>query len=148
MRRPANLILTSIAATLVIPMTAACSEPPPGAIDVEPGAPSFSDITEDEVITLLGTEPFWNMVIEGDQLTYSTPDNIDGEVIAVDRFSGNNGLGFSGRLQAGALEIAVTPGQCSDGMSDWTFPYTATVTIGDQTLFGCGHTARQPYIEP
>ena len=136
------------AATLAVLATAGCSEPTPGAIDVEPGAAAFSEISDDEMVTLLGTEPFWSMVIEGDQLTYSTPENMDGEVIAVERFSGNNGMGYSGTLEAGALEIAVTPGQCSDGMSDRVFPFTATVTLGGETLFGCAHTDAQSFIEP
>lgn len=100
----------------------------------------FDAISADEKLTLIGTEPFWNMTIEGDQLTYSTPDNAAGIMIPVSRFSGNNGLGLNGTLDGEALQIAVTPAVCSDGMSDREYPYTATINLGDAMLNGCGYT--------
>lgn len=100
----------------------------------------FDAISADETLTLTGTEPFWTMVIEGDQLTYSTPENIDGDTIEVSRFAGNNGLGFTGEWRGQTLQIAVTPGACNDGMSDREYPYTATATLADTTLFGCAYS--------
>ncbi|MEM6499164.1 MAG: hypothetical protein AAF709_20880 [Pseudomonadota bacterium] len=137
---------SAVSVCLAIALTlTACTEAPSDSIDSEVGAPSFSGIDETEIVTLGGTEPFWSAVIDAEQLTYSTPDNIAGETIQVSRFSGNNGLGYSGTLQGEALEIAVTLGDCSDGMSDRMYPYTATIVLGDRTLFGCGHTDKQPF---
>ncbi len=127
--------------------TSACAEDPVGDIQGEDDASSFSAIADDEVISLGGTEPFWSIEISGDALVYSTPENIEGDRTSVSRFKGNNGLGFSAVLNGQALEIAVTPGECSDGMSDRLYPYTATVNLGEATLFGCGHTESQPYEE-
>lgn len=113
----------------------------------------FDAISADAVITLAGTEPFWGIEIQPDTsgqpiARYTTPDNIDGRVFAVSRFSGNNGLGFSGDLEGEAVVIAVTPGECSDGMSDRTYPYVATVSLGETSLDGCGYTSDEPFAGP
>lgn len=124
----------------------ACSEPT-GEItrDTEP----YDGIAASASITLLGTEPFWGIDIEpvGDGFTarYSSPENIDGSVFAVARFAGNNGLGFSGMLEGQTVQISIAPGECSDAMSDRTYPYTATVALGARTLYGCGYTDLEPF---
>ncbi|MEP5938121.1 MAG: hypothetical protein ABJ239_07335 [Erythrobacter sp.] len=105
----------------------------------------YDGISPDETIYLTGTEPFWNMEIAADSLTYSTPDTPTGRRIDITRFAGNGGLGVAGTLDDEALQIAVTPGECSDAMSDRTYPFTATVSIGEGTLFGCGYTNSTPY---
>jgi uncharacterized membrane protein len=115
------------------------SQPKPGEVEV------FDGIGKNEEITLVGTEPFWNMGIEGVTLTYTTPDNMAGTTATVTRFSGNGGLGFSGTLDGQELQIAVTPGDCSDGMSDRTYPFTATVTLGETMLTGCGYTSEHEF---
>ena len=106
---------------------------------------TFDGIADDDVINLVGTEPFWSMEIKQGLLLYTTPDNPDGKVATVTRFAGNNGLGISGELGSEALQIAVTPGECSDGMSDRTYPFTATVSLAEQQLNGCGYTSSTPF---
>ncbi|WFL76249.1 hypothetical protein P7228_09580 [Altererythrobacter arenosus] len=106
---------------------------------------AYSGISADEAVTLVGTEPFWGAEITGEDLRWTTPENIEGVTIQVARFAGNNGLGYSGELEGEAMQIAVTPGECSDGMSDRTYPFTATITIGDRQLTGCGYTDVQKY---
>jgi uncharacterized membrane protein len=113
--------------------------PKPGDVAV------YNGIGEDEAITALGNEPFWSARIEGAQLTYSTPDNIEGTAIAVTRFAGNGGLGISGTLDGAPLQLAITPGKCSDGMSDRSYPFTATLAISDTVLRGCAYTDGQPF---
>jgi len=126
---------------------AACSPQQGEGITTEQSAP-YEGIAPEEIVTLAGTEPFWGMTIEGDVATYTTPDDPEGTVFEVSRFAGNNGLGFSGRLEGSDVTIAVTPGACSDGMSDRTYPFTATLAIGEARLAGCGHTDRQPFTGP
>ncbi|MHA6332924.1 COG3650 family protein [Qipengyuania sp. CAU 1752] len=107
----------------------------------------YTGIAADEVITATGTEPFWNAKIAGSNLTYSTPENLDGTIIVVERFVGQGGIGFSGELGQRAFDLLVTPGQCSDGMSDRLYPYTVSLKIGDDLRTGCAFTDRQPYSE-
>lgn len=114
----------------------------------------FDGIAKDDTIRLIGNEPFWGIEIapaDGSyQAIYTTPDNIDGTTIQVARFAGNNGLGFSGEIAGAPVQIAVTPGECSDTMSDRTYPFTATVAIGDTNLTGCGYSDDRSFegVEP
>lgn len=139
---PTGRSLATALALALLPGLAGCGD----ASDPEPGeVPVFGGIGEDETIAALGTEPFWNARIEGAQLTYSTPDDIDGRAVTVSRFAGNGGLGISGTLDGAPLQLAITPGSCSDGMSDRTYPYTATLAIGDVVSPGCAYTDGQAF---
>jgi uncharacterized membrane protein len=116
---------------------------------------AFAGIALGETITLSGTEPFWSAQIEGDRMRYRTLEDQDGVEFPVERFAGNNGLSFSGRLpregertSGAAVDVAITPGDCSDGMSDRTYPFVATLVVANETLIGCAHTDRQPFQGP
>jgi uncharacterized membrane protein len=127
-----------------IPGLAACTPAANDAID--PKGESFAAVAPEEEVTLTGTEPFWNVKIATGQATYSNPDHPEGHPpFAVTRFAGNNGLGFSGDFAGAAFTATLTPGECSDGMSDRTYPYVATVALGEDTLKGCGYTDKQPF---
>jgi uncharacterized membrane protein len=105
----------------------------------------FQGIAADETIQFTGTEPFWGGEAVGKSLTYTTPENQQGSVIAVERFAGRNGLSLSGELDGQPFVMAVTPGDCSDGMSDRTYPYTVTLQVHGEQRNGCAWTADQPY---
>jgi uncharacterized membrane protein len=128
-------------ALVVLPL-AACT---PGNDGIDPKGETFNAITASEVITLTGTEPFWGVRIDGGQANYANPDHPEGYDFAVSRFAGNNGLGFSGMMEGLSVTITLTPGQCSDGMSDRNYPYVATIALGEETLRGCGYTTGQPF---
>lgn len=119
---------------------AACT---PGAGTGEQTAP-FDGIGAEETIRFVGTEPFWGGETSGDSLNYSTPEVPDGTTISVRRFAGNVGVGISGTLDGKAFDMTVTPGACSDGMSDTGYPLTVTLQIGDELREGCGWTDRLP----
>lgn len=106
---------------------------------------TFDAVAPNEVVTLSGTEPFWSLRIEADAAVWSTPENQPGSRFAVSRFAGNNGMGFSGTLEGRALTATLTPGECSDGMSDRRFPFVATIVLGEETFAGCGYTTSQPF---
>jgi uncharacterized membrane protein len=112
--------------------------------DMEDTQPFFA-IAEDDVIRFAGTEPFWGGEIAQGMLTWTTPENIDGDTIAITRFAGRGGVSFSGQLQGQQMDMAITPAPCSDGMSERTYPFVATVAVGDQQLIGCAWTAKQSY---
>jgi len=63
---------------------------------------AYDGISEDDAISLGGTEPFWAIAIKGDTLIYTAPDIPDGIETPVERFAGNGGLSFSGRLDGQA----------------------------------------------
>ena len=124
---------------------AACNQHDASAVpgDIEDSQP-FGAIAEGEVVYFSGTEPFWGGQVAGQRLTWSTPENIEGSVIDVERFAGRGGLSFSGALDEAPLDMTVTPGTCSDGMSDYAYPFTVTVQLGGETREGCGWSDAQP----
>jgi uncharacterized membrane protein len=127
-------------------LTAACT--PAQTDGIDPKGQTFDKVSPDEAVTLIGTEPFWNLAITGEEGVWTTPENQPGTRIAVTRFAGNNGLGFTATLDRKPLTATLTPGECSDGMSDRRFPYVATIALGEETLRGCGYTDRQPFTGP
>ena len=107
----------------------------------------FSAIAENETVYFTGTEPFWGGSIAGGEAIYKTPEDIDGMAFPITRFAGNNGVSFSGVLGDAAFDLMLTPGQCSDGMSDRQYPYVVTLRIAEDTREGCGWTEDQPFRE-
>jgi uncharacterized membrane protein len=119
---------------------------PQGKIDRE--GKTFSAVEAEETVTLTGTEPFWNLRIAKGEGLWTTPENQEGTRFALARFAGNGGLGFTGTLDGRSFTATLTPGECSDGMSDFSYPFTATIKMGDETLQGCGETDSKPATGP
>lgn len=115
--------------------------------DTEDTAP-YAGIAEDEVLNFTGTEPFWGGDIDGRTLTYKTPEDPDGQAIMVERFAERGGIAFSGLIDGAEFEMMVTPLECSDGMSERTYPFTATLKIGEETRNGCAWSERSPFSGP
>lgn len=138
-----------LAAALALPL-AACQPGPegPNGTTRDTAGEAFSAIGPEETVQFTGTEPFWGGKVAGSTLTYSTPENVDGMTITVERFAGNNGLGYSGTLEGQSFDMAITPGECSDGMSDRTYPFTVTLKIGEDQRSGCAWTEKTPFTGP
>lgn len=105
----------------------------------------YDGIAPGEVLRLIGTEPFWGGQIAGGTLTYTTPENERGDVVALRRFAGRGGLSFSGTLDGAPLDLSVTPGACSDGMSDRSFPFTVTLQVRGALRQGCAWSDAHPF---
>lgn len=137
---------------LVAASLAACQPTASGGGANLPGDSSdtqaYDGISPGETVHFIGTEPFWGGEAAGDTLTYTTPENIDGTAIAVERFAGRNGLSFSGTLEDASFDMMITPGECSDAMSDRTYPFTVTLRIGEEVRNGCAWTDTQPFEGP
>lgn len=113
-----------------------------------PGAQAYDGIGENEIVRFTGTEPFWGGQVGAGEALYNTPENIDGTRFPVTRFAGNNGVSFSGTMDGAAFDLMITPGDCSDGMSDRTYPFVATLTIGGEQRNGCAWTERRSFTGP
>lgn len=129
--------------------TQAGAEATDGAVpgDTAETAP-YSEIAEDELLRFLGNEPFWGGEVSGKTLIYKTPEDQDGTVIEVERFAGRGGIAFSGLLDGAEFEMTVTPLECSDGMSDRTYPFTVTLEIGEDQRNGCAWSEQHPFEGP
>ncbi len=124
--------------------TAAGTKVPGDASDMR----AYDGIRIGETVHLTGTEPFWGGQVAGATLTYSTPDSPDGVPITVERFAGRAGVSWSGTFEDKPFRLAVTEGQCSDGMSDRTYPFTATLIVQAEQRQGCAWTERRGFTPP
>lgn len=146
-------------AALLVP---GCSQSPEGADDYSappPGAAAgaaaqsgrteaFSRISPEEIVRFTGTEPFWGGQVAFTTLSYSTPEDPDGTAIEVERFAGLGGISWTGEYEGAPFTLAVTPGQCSDGMSDRTYPYVATLQVQGEQRNGCAWSESDPFTAP
>lgn len=135
------------AALIALPLIVlgACSQEP----EVKRGAPeapapaaaaspTLANVDLSQPVRLLGTEPFWAVEITPQALVYSGVDRPEQRAT-------NPGPKITGavatwevKTDKGAdLKILLTATECSDGMSDRTYPLTARVQIAGETLNGC-----------
>lgn len=137
---------STLALLVAVALACGCTQEPG---EISRDAQPFDGIAPAAKIEVLGTEPFWNIAIEpegeGYTATHRSPEDLEGTGFAVSRFAGNNGVSFSGELSGEAVLVALTPGDCNDGMSDRSYPYVATVKHGARDLSGCAFTSDQPF---
>lgn len=131
-------------------LLAACGSGGRGAdIPGETGSTEpFSGVAVNETLRFTGTEPFWAGEAKANRVTYTTPDDPKGAAIAVERFAGRNGVSFSGSLRGQDFVMAVSPGRCSDGMSDRIYPFHVVLKVLGETREGCAWSDAHPFTPP
>ena len=85
----------------------------------------------------LGTEPFWSIEVLPGKLRYSSPEQPDGITFPATASGLGSGYRYVGVMAKAKVVLTITPGKCSDGMSDRTYAYTAALSIGDRAMHGC-----------
>ena len=111
MKRLANLLLAGT-------MAACAPLPPP------PAAPYHA----------LGTEPFWNLLIDEHDITFVEP-----EQQPIKQRTPTVIIGFAGEIyQTPRINVNIVHAQCSDGMSDRVYPDKVQVTVDGRQFNGCG----------
>ena len=136
-----------IAAALVLaacdaPLGSNENAPPPADAPVMMGPDYGGDFDA------VGTEPFWNIKVRPDGVTLSRPDHPD--VVTANpgvRIDGEQGV-FDGTAGEQRLVLRLTPGECSDGMSDRHYGYSAEVWIDGETLRGCASKTQDLAAQP
>ncbi len=130
-----------IPALAVLSLLAACTQEPAQGPDrpEPPASPTvLGGVDLGQPVRALGTEPFWGVDIAPAGITYSGVDRPE-------QTAPNPGPTVTGTVaayttqttQGNTLEITLIATECSDGMSDRTYPLTARVVIGSETLQGC-----------
>ena len=131
-----------IAAAVILAFAAlaACSEPasqPTSAPASGPAPAVLAGVDLNQPIRALGTEPFWGISITASSIGYTA---LEGEPL----LGPNPGPTLQGTTATYAstvgdqpIEITLIATECSDGMSDRTYPLTAMVKLGGETLNGC-----------
>jgi len=124
--------------------------PPPADAPVSP-APATARISDfSQPITVLGTEPFWSLRIDGTTFTLRGLDRPDLVATAPGAAIQSGRATWIAKSADGRqLTVTLYVSECSDGMSDRKYPMTAEVVLRDETLRGCAiRTADMPRGEP
>lgn len=145
----AAAMLRTAALSILFLTLAACGEAPMGASDEAappadaPASAKGANYSGD--IDAIGTEPFWAVKIRSGSVALTRPDSP--EVSNANpgvRIDGEQGVWDSSGVdeEKGRLVVRLTPGVCTDGMSDRVYRFYAEVWIDGETLKGCAeHTA-------
>ena len=130
--------LTVLAVSALI--LSACSpaeEPAPPSAPAEP-APVLAGVDLSKPVRALGTEPFWSVELTGTEMVYTTPEPLEQRAPQPRAVVQGTTAVFEAKTAAGtALSVTLVATECSDGMSDRTYPLTAMVKIGETSLNGC-----------
>lgn len=104
---------------------------------VRPAAPALQ-MVPGPAFRLVGNEPFWAVHIDSTLIRYTTPDDTSGTRFPpVKPLQLGDTLRWTSSNPQTIIEAWVVPESCSDGMSDRTWPYRASVQVGDRKLQGC-----------
>lgn len=82
----------------------------------------------------VGTEPFWNLLIDEHDITFVQPD-----ALPIKQPTPKVIIGIAGEIyQTPKINVNIVHAQCSDGMSDRTYPDKVQVSVEDKRFEGCG----------
>lgn len=139
---------------------AAATTPAPAASEPAPPAPATAEVPAPvqeapmgkrgpgmenvplEIWRAFGNEPFWNVNAEGGRLVFTTPEDQAGKVLQGRRIPSLVGTVIAGDSGGMHFQLGITPGACSDGMSDNHYDHRATFSYGDTEYKGCAEAAK------
>ena len=129
-----------VPAVLAVLALAACSpadQPDLPDAPSEP-APVLGGVDLAKPVRALGTEPFWSVELTGTEMVYTSPEPPEQRAPQPNPVVQGTTATWEAETAAGtALNVTLVATECSDGMSDRTYPLTAMVKIGDLELTGC-----------
>ena len=132
--------MTYSMAALAMMAVAACSSEPNVAAKSEPAKMvELAGVNLDQPLSVLGNEPFWSIRIADGVASYSDPEMLEGPSapLGQPQFMGNTAVWKANLSDQTPLIITLTGTDCSDGMSDRTYPLAAKVEMGQRVLSGC-----------
>jgi uncharacterized membrane protein len=133
-----RLTVLAAASILVLSACSQGSETPAPAVEAPEPAPVLAGVDLSQPVRALGTEPFWSLEFTGTELVYSTPEPPEQRAPQPKpAMQGTVAVFETSTAAGGAVKATLSATECSDGMSDRTYPLTAIVEIGGQTLTGC-----------
>ncbi|MCE7033259.1 hypothetical protein LY625_11635 [Lysobacter sp. GX 14042] len=94
-----------------------------------------------------GNEPFWSVRASGGTLVYSTPDDLDGQVLQATREESGGVLRFSGEADGAPFVLELHQEPCQDSMSGWMHDFRSRFAWGGRVLAGCARRGSDPVGE-
>ncbi len=135
--------LRPLAALACAALIAACTTAAPPAAQPATGA---GQAVPDFVAT--GNEPFWSVRVAGDTLVFSTPEDIEGQVLAPARRFGEAGLlRYEGEAAGSPFVLVLHEEPCQDSMSGWHHDFRSEFTWAGRVLAGCARRGSDPVGE-
>ena len=117
--RNVSRLRSTLTVILSLGLASACAPLPP------PPPPPYHAV---------GTEPFWDVLIDERDVTFTQPD---AQPIRQPRPQAIHG--FAGEIyQTPRINVNIVHAQCSDGMSDRSYPDKVQVTVDGRRFEGCG----------
>ncbi|MBL0969177.1 MAG: hypothetical protein IBJ02_08700 [Brevundimonas sp.] len=131
--------LIALAAASALALSACSQGTEPSPAPTEPEAPvELGGVNLNEPVRLLGTEPFWGITLSGNELVYSGVDRPEQRAhLPAPTLQGTVATYETTTANGSPISIMLAATECSDGMSDRTYPLTARVKIGAEELSGC-----------
>ncbi len=101
-----------------------------------PASAPAKDVSSD--FDLRGTAPLWSLIIRSDRLLLT---RAGGEAFTAPN-DGPQVMSDTDLWDGGPLKVTLIEKGCSDGISDRTYAFTATVELADEAAFkGCANRA-------
>lgn len=100
-------------------------------------APDYRNPPPPTQYSAIGTEPGWNLTINGDSIRLATQEGYAASDRVVSFTPNPQGDVYQGQR----MTVKVEPVRCSDGMSDRIYPHRVTVQFDGKTYLGCGGQA-------
>jgi len=137
MRAFALTALAALALTACSPSTEPAEAP-----EAAPGpAPVLAGVDLTQPLRVGGNEPFWSVDMKGSEMVYFGADRPEQRAPQGEpRMQGTMAVWETTTGAGNPLKVTLTATDCSDGMSDRTYPLTAMVEIGGELLMGCAST--------
>lgn len=82
----------------------------------------------------VGNEPGWSLTVRSARMDYAG----DYGEVNIAEPAPPDFRAIHGTYRSGRLQVTISPGPCSDGMSDLTYRQTVRVTADGKTVNGCG----------
>ena len=107
-----------------------------GALALLSGCATLPPQPAPTVYRALGTEPFWSLTLDGREMVF-TEANAPGQRIVQPQ--PRVIVGFAGEIyQSPRIGVNIVHTQCSDGMSDRTYPDKVQLRVDGRAFEGCG----------
>jgi len=138
MSRP---VLLLIAPALLCLAACSPSRPSEPKKPKSPRVDTLGGVDINAPLSVIGTEPFWNLTLSKDTVTFERPGQ-EPQTFPRQTFEVNKDADGPARAELISNELSLTliEQKCSDGMSDRAYPLTAEVNISDEVLKGCATT--------